>query len=128
MFPLPTILIVEDDADVHAPLKLIIQQAGYKTLSAHSFEEARKVVASEAEFDLVLTDIDLGDHRKGGIELGKLLAASKSEIPILYTSGREASLKIELSVNSRSAFLAKPYERDDVLAHISSLLQAAGVR
>lgn len=128
MFPLPTILIVEDDADVHAPLKLIIQQAGYKTLSAHSFEEATKVVASEAEFDLVLTDIDLGDHRKGGIELGKLLAASKSEIPILYTSGREASLKIELSVNSRSAFLAKPYERDDVLAHISSLLQAAGVR
>ena len=119
-----TVLIVEDDFDVHGPVRSLIRNAGYETLSAYSLTEAKAIISSDADFDLVFTDIDLGDHREGGIEVGIATVSARSKTPVLYTSGRELTPRLRSLLRGQSAFLVKPYNGNDVLSQISRLLGA----
>ena len=60
------ILIIDDDQDFAASLKLILENEGYLPILAHSEEEALACVAKN-HVDLALIDIRLGQDN--GIEL-----------------------------------------------------------
>jgi DNA-binding NtrC family response regulator len=72
------ILIIDDDLDYAASLKLILENANYNPLLAHSEEEALESIGKNA-VDLALIDIRLGQDN--GIDL--LLKLKKRQPDIL---------------------------------------------
>ena len=70
---LAVVLIVEDDPQVLTWAKSILQEFGYKTITAATVTEAQAIIHSDQEFDLLFTDIELNDHREGGVTVGELL-------------------------------------------------------
>lgn len=119
------IVIVEDEIQVLMLAELVLQQAGYDTVSAATVAEAQAVINSQDEkFDLVFTDVRLGNHEEGGISVGKLVGQVRKGTPVLYTSGRPATDGMETLFVEPSAFLPKPYTAQDLTEAVSKLLWA----
>ncbi|MGB7097890.1 MAG: hypothetical protein WBD95_03870 [Xanthobacteraceae bacterium] len=57
---MPSVLIVEDEAQVLALAESMLQEAGHATISASTVAEAQAIIHSDAELDLVFTDIGFG--------------------------------------------------------------------
>ena len=66
-----TILLVDDNDDGNLARRSVLEELGYKVVSARSGSEALKLVESEA-FDLVVTDFKMTPV--DGLELIKQLA------------------------------------------------------
>ncbi len=119
------IVIVEDEIQVLMLAESVLQQAGYDTVSAATVAEAQAVINSQDEkFDLVFTDVRLGNHEEGGISVGKLVGQVRKGTPVLYTSGRPATDGMETLFVEPSAFLPKPYTAQDLTEAVSKLLWA----
>jgi len=86
------IVIVEDDIQVLMLAESVLQRAGHDTVSASTLAEARALINSKDEkFELVFADIELGNHKEGGLTIGKLVGGARSGVRVLYTSGRLAT-------------------------------------
>jgi CheY-like chemotaxis protein len=86
----PRILIVEDDGVSLGVRLRLFATAGCAVMGAHSLEEARKLLETTSEVDLVLTDINLrasGDD-KSGIALARMVRAARPDLPIVGYSAR----------------------------------------
>lgn len=119
---MPTVLIVEDEPMLLVLAESVIQGHGNRTLSASSLVEAKAIVESAEEIDLLFTDLALGDDRDGGIEVANLLAHMRPETPVLYTSGRELTDGLKTLFIENSHFLAKPYTETEIIACFDKLL------
>jgi len=86
----------------------ILQQIGHDTLSAATVAEAQSIInESEQKLDLLFTDIELGNHKEGGLTLGKLVEEKRPGMPALYTSGRPATDGIGITIHRTKRLLAK---------------------
>jgi DNA-binding NarL/FixJ family response regulator len=77
-----TVLVVEDEPLLRQLLAERLSVAGFNVASAANVAEARKV-ANDADPDLALIDIDLGDG-PNGIDLAKILEDSDKGIAIVF--------------------------------------------
>lgn len=116
------ILIVEDELQVLMLAESVLQEAGHLTMSAGTVAEAQAIVHSDRSFDLVFTDVDLANHRDGGITIGQLVEQARPATPILYTSGRALTDGMEALFIERSAFLPKPYSVRQLQEAVAALL------
>lgn len=82
---IPNILIVEDDADIASLLKMILEDAGYKTAIAYNAEEAKRKL-QQIDFAAMTLDLLLPD--KQGIQLVRELRedVKTSKLPIIVVS------------------------------------------
>jgi CheY-like chemotaxis protein len=82
-----TVLIIEDDPDLAALIRLILEESGFHTLTADTGKRGFQA-AVQHHPDLILLDIDLPDTN--GFEVFALLRAEPktSGIPIVFCSGR----------------------------------------
>jgi len=121
---MPTILIVEDEAPLLILAESVVQNAGYKTLTAATRTEAQSIVQSDAQIDLLFTDLGLGDQPEAGLELGRSSAEARPALPILYTSARALTDGMRSLFIEKSDFLPKPYTDDQMTEAIKRLLQS----
>jgi len=121
---MPTILIVEDEAPLLILAESVVQNAGYKTLTAATRTEAQSIVQSDAQIDLLFTDLGLGDQPEAGLELGRSSAEARPALPILYTSARALTDGMRSLFIEKSDFLPKPYTDDQMIEAIKRLLQS----
>jgi len=117
-----TILIVEDEAPLLILAESVIQDAGYTTLTAATLAEAQSIIQSDAQIDLLFSDLGLGDQAEAGLELGQMTAEGRPTLPILYTSGRTLTDGMRSLFIEKSEFLPKPYTNDQAVAAIKKLL------
>ncbi len=102
-----SILLVEDNADTLNYLSAMLTLRGHKVYTGNSLVSAVQV-ASEVEFDLLISDIELPDG--SGLELLWQLRATR-EVPGIALSGFGSSDDIELSHSAGFAeHLTKPVE------------------
>jgi PAS domain S-box-containing protein len=102
-----SILLVEDNADTLNFLSKMLTLRGNKVYTANSLVSAVRV-ASEVEFDVLISDIELPDG--SGLELLWTLRASR-EVPGIALSGFGSSEDIELSHSAGFAkHLTKPVD------------------
>lgn len=123
-----TILIVEDDADINHLLVKILKKAGYGTCSAYSGTEALLWLERSVPELLIL---DLMLPGMSGEELIRYIREHFGwEVPILVLSAKQALAdKIGTMTDGADDYLTKPFEPEEVLLHVMSLLrraQAAG--
>jgi two-component system nitrogen regulation response regulator GlnG len=109
------ILIADDNLDLLFVVSEALRSAGYRVSEAGSRERAEGILR-EGDVDLVIADSVLrGDN-------GDLLARNAG-LPVILMSGDPA--QIVQSDDSPSPFLAKPFNRADLLLFVSQVLEKA---
>lgn len=116
------ILVVEDEHQIQQELVLLLQRNGFEAQALMSFESVPQQIIA-AHPDLVLLDLNLPgiDGQQICREVRQL-----SNVPIIVVTSRNTDLD-ELMVLSLGAddFIAKPYNTQILLMHITSVLRRA---
>jgi len=123
-----TVLIVEDDVFVNMEAIFVIKELGHVTLCAYDVDQALAILQGDGQIDLLFTDIRLKDRHLGGYELAIRAVELRSDICVLYATGRESTGRSAALVLDRSHFLEKPYGDMQLRASLETALQAAPAR
>ncbi|MCF6322595.1 MAG: PAS-domain containing protein, partial [Rhizobiaceae bacterium] len=122
-----TILVVEDNDALRLAVVRQLQEMGYKTQEADCAKPALKILETETEIDLMLTDIVM----PGGMD-GRALAGEAAKIrmdmPVLFTTGFPVIVEGDEDANNQSnkyPVLAKPVRRNELAKHIREALKAS---
>jgi CheY-like chemotaxis protein len=116
------ILVVEDDPRVRRVTVRRLQELGYITVEADSGPAALKRLESEAPFDLLFTDVVMAGGMTG-FDLAHEARRRHPQLKILFTSGfAEPAMARDLQSMKKSAWLGKPYDRNELKAKLREVL------
>ncbi len=116
-----TILMVEDNPDVMEMGRGILDDLGYRVVTATTAGEALRVLESVPDIDLLFTDIVMPGGMNG-VTLANQVRRLRPRIQILLTTGwADRALDHE---DDRSGFelIGKPYRRGDLARKVRVLL------
>ena len=124
--PRKKILVVDDEPSVTGSLELILSDAGYEVVTAHSVADATGIL-KETTVDLVITDLRLSDAT--GIDLTMHIKRTTPEVEvILMTAYGSIDVTIEAIKAGAYYYLEKPYTPDRLFALVDRALQLAALR
>ena len=115
-----SILIIDDDRDLHMVIADMLTGYGYRVSSAFSAEEAFDLL-SKNTYHLLLLDINLPDT--DGFALCKELR-NVSTVPVIFASARTSeSDRISGYEIGGDDYLPKPYSMKELLVHVQALIR-----
>jgi len=119
-----TILLVEDQEEVRSLAKSVLEERGYRVLSAASATAAMELAEGHAgPIHLLLTDVVLPGMSSS--ELAGRLIVLRPEIRVLFTSGyTHEAAALRTTVDRGTGFLPKPYLPDVMAAKVRDLLDS----
>jgi PAS domain S-box-containing protein len=117
-----TILLVEDEPEVLALSRIVLEDLGYRVLSAGTPEEAIRLSGEHrGRIHLLLTDVIMPGMN--GRELFHLLRSPRPELRCLYMSGYTADvIDHEGVLEPGVQFLQKPFSRDILARRVREAL------
>ena len=108
----PVILVAEDEVMLRLAISEHLRTRGFTVIEAASAEEARCVLLSGIEIDLVFSDIQMPGEMDG-VALAQWLAINHPDIPVVLTSGAANSLALASAACAQvKEFVVKPYAHD----------------
>jgi two-component system alkaline phosphatase synthesis response regulator PhoP len=114
------ILLVEDEENLHEPLKLNLEMEGYTVTSAYDGTEALKAIANEY-FDLIILDVMLPEV--DGITVAETIRINSNDVPILMLSAKNASADRVLGLKKGADdYLTKPFNLEELLLRVEKLI------
>ncbi len=117
-----TLLVVDDDDNLLRMLRRGLGFAGYSVRVAPDGEAALRLVLEE-EPDLIVLDIMLPEP-VDGLEIARRLRAGGSDVPLLMLTAREKLAdKMAGFASGADDYLPKPFDFEELLARIASLLR-----
>lgn len=116
----PSILIVDDEAQIRKLLTITLQSNDYKVFEAGSGKEALRMVASHPP-DLIMLDLGLPDE-SGHDVLKHLREWFSNPIVIVSVQSSEADIVKALD-NGANDYLVKPFRTGELLARVRSALR-----
>lgn len=120
-----TILLVEDEFDTRELMGRALERAGYTALTAENAAEALRAAAENA-IDLVVTDVVLGSHALGGLELMTALRRAGVRAPVVIITAHADVEKLKIALNEGAAhFLEKPFRAPKLLEVVERVLKSA---
>lgn len=120
----PSILIVDDKADVRLSLRFLLTNHQFNTLEASSLGEA-DVLLSEQPVDLILLDMNYQfDTTSGeeGLAFIKKMKAVNSPPIIAMTAWSSVQLAVQAMQNGACDFFAKPWDNQTVISMVKKQL------
>jgi PAS domain S-box-containing protein len=102
------ILLVEDDPSVGAVTEMMLADLGHKVHRAANADEALRVVWSDAELHVMLSDVVMPGEMNG-VELARQAATFRPDLRILLTSGYAGDSLDESLAQGAWPFLRKPF-------------------
>jgi len=115
-----SILLVEDEENLHEALKLNLELEGYKVTSAFDGAGALNAVTAEY-FDLIILDVMLPEM--DGISVAESVRISNNEVPILILSARSSSADRVLGLKKGADdYLTKPFNLEELLLRVHKLI------
>lgn len=116
----PSILLVEDEENLHEALKLNLELEGYDVTSAFDGVAAIKAIQGEY-FDLIILDVMLPEM--DGINVTETVRISNNEVPILILSARNSSADRVLGLKKGADdYLTKPFNLEELLLRVNKLI------
>ncbi len=121
----PTILVVEDDAEIRDLMRIVLQGEGYNLLLAADGAEGLEIGRRYAgKINLLLTDVVM--PRMDGLNLAKELQRLRPELAVLFVSGyAESKLVSDALQKVDTVFLPKPFGPQTLLEPVHKLLALA---
>ncbi len=118
-----TILIADDDHNVHQSLSAYFRREGYAILCAFDGGEALKMARSYHP-DMILLDIMMPDM--DGIEVCRAIRA-ESNVPIIMLTARSEEFDKLLGLETGADdYITKPFSPREVLARVKTVLRRMG--
>ena len=115
------ILAVDDSSTMRKIVSLALKGAGHEVTEAEHGKDALAKLCAAA-FDLVILDINMPEMN--GIEFLKARSgvpnAAKAPVIVLTTQDEEALRTEALSLGAK-AFLAKPFQKEELLAKVKEI-------
>lgn len=122
---MPTILLIDDDQDLAAPLREYFARFDLELLAAHHPRDGLRRLREEA-VDLVILDVMLPDM--DGFEVCRVIRRD-SEVPIIMLTARgevtDRVVGLELGADD---YLPKPFEPRELVARIHRILKRSDGR
>ena len=123
----PSILVVDDDAEMATTLSDLLRQKGYSARAATSAAEAEQVVSHSPSLQLVL--IDLVMPMVDGMTLLERLKQQRPELAILMMSGfGTIASAVEAVKRGAEDFITKPFDRATIFKKIHRILELQSLR
>ncbi|MEL7211956.1 MAG: ATP-binding protein [Pseudomonadota bacterium] len=120
--PRKTILVVDDDVNHLTLTEQFLSNLGFMVLIAPSADLAEQML-QETTPDLIVLDIDMPE-RDGWSLAETLRSRDRPNIPIIVISGHaDEEGMSDPKVALHDAFLAKPFNLDDLLMQVAELLK-----
>ena len=118
----PTILVVEDDADIRTLLQNYFQRSGYHLLEARDGEEALMIAdLHEGSIDLLISDVTM--PVMSGPDLVRAMAPQRPEMKVLFISGYPQDFAgLDAFLKRGAHFLQKPFRQNDLLLRVKQIL------
>jgi signal transduction histidine kinase len=118
-----TLLVVDDEPDVVAFLRLLLEANGYRVLAAGNAEEALALFQEHRD-EIKLLFSDLGLPTLSGYDLSELLQRLKPGLKTLLASGYADSRFNNNQHENIAGFISKPYSTETVLSVIRTTLDS----
>lgn len=112
------ILLVDDESGIRKMMKLMLQSRGFQVFEAGNGASAL-ALAEEDAIDVVVTDVVMPDM--DGWTLARSLVERRPGLPVLFVSGYPAEFEKARRQNTRCRFLAKPFQKSDLIDAITDL-------
>lgn len=117
----PLILIADDEADIRALLKILLEKDGYRVLEAADGLEALKQVKDNENISLILLDIMMPNL--DGFETARALR-KRTDAPILFLTARSSDAdKTTAYGNGGDDYIVKPFHATDLRLKIKAMLR-----
>lgn len=119
------ILVVEDDADMRELFCTVLEDGGYRCISASDGEEALEISASEY-IDLVVADIMMPNM--DGYELISALRSAKKDIPVLIVTAKDQFDDMEKGFCAGcDDYMIKPINVRELVLRVEALFRRAKI-
>jgi two-component system alkaline phosphatase synthesis response regulator PhoP len=116
-----SILLVEDEVNLHEALKLNLELEGYEVSSAYDGAAALKTFQGEY-FDLIILDVMLPEV--DGINVTETIRLKNNEVPILILSAKNSSADRVLGLKKGADdYLTKPFNLEELLLRVNKLIE-----
>ena len=116
-----SILLVEDEENLHEALKLNLELEGYQVTSAFDGNKALQAVKDEY-FDLIILDVMLPEI--DGITVIETIRLQNNDVPILIVSAKNNSADRVLGLKKGADdYLTKPFNLEELLLRVQKLIE-----
>ena len=116
-----SILLVEDEENLHDALKLNLELEGYQVSSAFNGSKALETLQKEY-VDLVILDIMLPEI--DGIGVLESIRVQNNDVPVLILSAKNASADKVLGLKKGADdYLTKPFDLEELLLRVQKLIE-----
>jgi two-component system, OmpR family, alkaline phosphatase synthesis response regulator PhoP len=116
-----SILLVEDEENLHEALKLNLELDSYEVTSVYDGVSALKAIQQEY-FDLVILDIMLPGL--DGIHVTETIRIQNNEVPILILSAKNTSADRVLGLKKGADdYMTKPFNLEELLLRVQKLIE-----
>lgn len=115
-----SILLVEDEENLHEALKLNLELESYEVTSAFDGLQALKAIQQEY-FDLIILDVMLPGI--DGVHVTETIRVQNNHVPILILSAKNTSADRVLGLKKGADdYLTKPFNLEELLLRVQKLI------
>lgn len=116
-----SVLLVEDEENLHEALKLNLELEGYEITSAFDGQEAIQKIEQEY-FDLIIMDVMLPGL--DGISVTEHIRLQNNDVPILILSAKNTSAdRVTGLKKGADDYLTKPFNLEELLLRVQKLIE-----
>lgn len=115
-----SILLVEDEPSVAAVTDAMLTDFGHKVHRAANADEAQRVLWSDAEIDVLFSDVVMPGGMNG-VELARHAVSQRASLKVLLTSGFAGESLDEWLSQGAWPFLRKPFLSTELAQALASL-------
>ena len=120
-----TVLVVDDEPTIRMLIADTLAELGYRAIEAADAASGLKVLESDANIDLLITDIGLPGGMSGQ-EMAVAARASRPNLKILFITGFAQNAAITAGhLEPGTQVMSKPFSMDKLAARIRSIIQGS---
>jgi CheY-like chemotaxis protein len=122
----PTVMVVDDDADILDMTRLVLEGGGYRVVRARGGQEALRRL-EEASPDLILLDINMPGM--DGWQVLRMLKVDErtAGIPVaMFSIKMEVRDKLHGLQEGAFDYIPKPFSTEDLLSRVRRIFETLG--
>ena len=118
-----SILVVDDEFSMRELLEIVLENAGYLVSTANGVDAAIETLEG-TPFDVVITDLFMGNDRDAGMKLIQWLQENSPHIPvIMMTAHGSVELAVEAIRKGAADYIQKPFKNDEIKLRVEESIK-----